>query len=102
MRILFAGMQKGEGSNSVLQEGQLIFFNFSCRRSIPARESDGHYPKKRGDGWLEIELGDFFCTEGEDGELEMRVFDGTNYWKHGLIVEGIEIRPKEVGASPSS
>ena len=71
------------------------FFNFSCRRSIPARESDGHYPKKRGDGWLEIELGDFFCTEGEDGELEMRVFDGTNYWKHGLIVEGIEIRPKE-------
>ncbi|KAI9377972.1 hypothetical protein POPTR_018G016000v4 [Populus trichocarpa] len=78
------------------------FFNFSCRRSIPARESDGHYPKKRGDGWLEIELGDFFCTEGEDGELEMRVFDGTNYWKHGLIVEGIEIRPKEVGASPSS
>ncbi|KAJ6856302.1 hypothetical protein NC651_038029 [Populus alba x Populus x berolinensis] len=71
------------------------FFNYSCRRSIPARESDGHYPKKRGDGWLEIELGDFLCTEGEDGELEMRVFDGINYWKHGLIVEGIEIRPKE-------
>ena len=70
-------------------------FNYSCRRSIPARESDGHYPKKRGDGWLEIELGDFLCTEGEDGELEMRVFDGINYWKHGLIVEGIEIRPKE-------
>ncbi|XP_073262225.1 F-box protein PP2-B11 [Populus alba] len=78
------------------------FFIYSCRRSIPARESDGHYPKKRGDGWLEIELGDFLCTEGEDGELEMRVFDGINYWKHGLIVEGIEIRPKEVGASPSS
>ncbi|KAJ6956996.1 hypothetical protein NC653_039041 [Populus alba x Populus x berolinensis] len=71
------------------------FFIYSCRRSIPARESDGHYPKKRGDGWLEIELGDFLCTEGEDGELEMRVFDGINYWKHGLIVEGIEIRPKE-------
>ncbi|KAB5513812.1 hypothetical protein DKX38_027718 [Salix brachista] len=70
-------------------------FNFSCRRYVPARESDGHYPKRRGDGWLEIELGDFFCMEGEDGELEMRVFDGTNYWKHGLIVEGIEIRPKE-------
>ncbi|KAJ6373256.1 hypothetical protein OIU76_027565 [Salix suchowensis] len=52
-------------------------FNFSCRRYVPARER-------------------------EDGELEMRVFDGTNYWKHGLIVEGIEIRPKEVGASPGS
>ena len=58
-------------------------------------DSDGHYPRERGDGWLEIELGDFFCMEGEDGELEMSVFDGTKNWKHGLIVEGIAIRPKD-------
>ncbi|KAJ6758697.1 hypothetical protein OIU74_025365 [Salix koriyanagi] len=64
--------------------------------SEPARESDGHYPKKRGDGWLEIELGDFFCKEGEDGELEMSVQEvKSGNWKGGLIVEGIEIRPKE-------
>ncbi|KAG5225167.1 F-box protein [Salix suchowensis] len=64
--------------------------------SEPARESDGHYPKKRGDGWLEIELGDFFCKEGEDGELEMNVQEvKSGNWKGGLIVEGIEIRPKE-------
>lgn len=59
------------------------------------KESDGHYPRERGDGWLEIKLGDFFTKEQEDGELEMKVFDGTSHWKAGLTVEGIEIRPKE-------
>ncbi|KAJ6956994.1 F-box protein [Populus alba x Populus x berolinensis] len=41
--------------------------------SEPARENNGQYPNKREDGWLEIELGEFFCKEGEDGELEMSV-----------------------------
>lgn len=44
---------------------------------------------------MEIELGDFFTKEREDGELEMKVFDSTSHWKAGLNVEGIEIRPKE-------
>jgi hypothetical protein len=64
--------------------------------SEPARENNGQYPKKRGDGWLEIELGEFFCKEGEDRELEMSVQEVKGGdWKGGLIVEGIEIRPKE-------
>ncbi|KAG6772917.1 hypothetical protein POTOM_024347 [Populus tomentosa] len=79
-------------------------FSFSRRRSVSTGESDGHYPQERGDGWLEIELGEFFTKEGKDGELGIRVFDGTTHWKRGLIVEGIEIRPKQGarGASPSS
>lgn len=44
---------------------------------------------------MEIELGDFFTKEREDGELEMKVFDSTSHWKAGFTVEGIEIRPKE-------
>ncbi|KAB5553441.1 hypothetical protein DKX38_010752 [Salix brachista] len=80
----------------------------SCKRTVSwnaerrwgqvsrnARESDGHYPQERGDGWLEIELGEFLTKEGKDEELEMRVFDGSSHWKRGLIVEGIEIRPKQ-------
>ena len=64
--------------------------------SEPARENNGQYPNKRGDGWLEIELGEFFCKEGEDGELEMSVQEVKGGdWKGGLIVQGIEIRPKE-------
>jgi len=63
---------------------------------VPASENNGQHPKERGDGWLEIELGEFFCKEGEDGELEMSVQEvKSGDWKGGLTVEGIEIRPKE-------
>ncbi|XP_048133515.1 F-box protein PP2-B10-like isoform X2 [Rhodamnia argentea] len=58
-------------------------------------EGDGSYPKERRDGWSEIELGEFLTKDGEDGEVEMSVLEtkGGN-WKAGLVVEGIEIRPK--------
>jgi len=65
------------------------------------REEDacGECPKKRGDGWLEIELGQFFNggeDDDDDGEMALSVLEvkGGN-WKGGLIVQGIEIRPKE-------
>ncbi|KAK3229628.1 hypothetical protein Dsin_001509 [Dipteronia sinensis] len=63
--------------------------------SVP-RENDGHYPEERGDGWLEIELGEIFIGIGEKNELEMSVMEVTGgNWKEGLIVQGIEIRPKQ-------
>ncbi|KAJ0015168.1 hypothetical protein Pint_21556 [Pistacia integerrima] len=63
--------------------------------SLP-RENDGHHPKERGDRWLEVELGDFYNAGDEDGELEMNILAVTpGHWKSGLIVQGIEIRPKQ-------
>ncbi|GMY14099.1 F-box protein At2g02240-like [Fagus crenata] len=61
----------------------------------PRETDDGsEYPKERADGWLEIELGEFF-NGGEDGELEMSILEVKGGdWKGGLIVQGIEIRPK--------
>lgn len=60
-------------------------------------ESDRKYPKPRGDGWMEIELGGYFNQGGEDRELEMSVLEVEGGgWKSGLIVQGIEIRPKAV------
>ncbi|KAF5733536.1 putative F-box protein PP2-B12 [Tripterygium wilfordii] len=58
-------------------------------------ENKNQDSKERGDGWLEVELGDFFNSGAEDGELEVFVLEvkGGN-WKSGLIVQGIEIRPK--------
>ncbi|MCD9638068.1 hypothetical protein HAX54_021773 [Datura stramonium] len=56
----------------------------------------GHYPKQRSDGWTEIELGEFFVKKGQEAEIEMslkEVKGGDR--KCGLIVEGIDIRPKE-------
>ncbi|KAI7747559.1 hypothetical protein M8C21_012071 [Ambrosia artemisiifolia] len=52
-------------------------------------------PKRRQDGWLEIELGEFYNGKGQEGELEMSMMEvkGGN-WKGGLIIQGIEVRPK--------
>ncbi|KAM7488530.1 hypothetical protein LguiB_026014 [Lonicera macranthoides] len=49
--------------------------------------------RRRKDGWMEIEMGQFFNDYGVDGEVEMR-FSGFQFEKFGLIVEGIEFRPK--------
>ncbi|WCJ44647.1 F-box family protein [Euphorbia peplus] len=51
--------------------------------------------KERRDGWLEIELGEFFNQSGEDGDLEMSLKEVKRLgWKGGLLLQGIEIRPK--------
>ncbi|KAL4574676.1 hypothetical protein LXL04_021512 [Taraxacum kok-saghyz] len=52
-------------------------------------------PKQREDGWMEIELGEYHIKKGEEGELEMSMTEvkGGN-WKGGLVIQGIEIRPK--------
>lgn len=48
----------------------------------------------RGDGWTEIELGSFY-SDGNDKEMKMSLREVKGeHLKGGLIVEGIEIRPK--------
>ena len=59
---------------------------------LPQQQHTSH-PKLRNDGWLEIELGQFFNEGGED-ELQFGLKEVKARWgKSGLIVEGIEIRP---------
>ncbi|XP_059665668.1 F-box protein PP2-B10-like [Cornus florida] len=66
------------------------------RENPPCRESNAQYPKERGDGWFEIEFGELYNKSGEDGELELCLQEvKSGSWKSGLILEGIEIRPKE-------
>uniref|UniRef100_A0A7N2L8A3 Uncharacterized protein n=1 Tax=Quercus lobata TaxID=97700 RepID=A0A7N2L8A3_QUELO len=45
-------------------------------------------PGERKDGWIEIKLGYFYNDEGDE---EVK----GEHLKGGLIVEGIELRPKE-------
>ena len=53
------------------------------------------YPKERADGWSEMELGEFFIEGGDDKEVEIGVYEiRGGDWKGGLVVQGIEIRPK--------
>ncbi|KAG4997642.1 hypothetical protein AAZX31_10G160100 [Glycine max] len=63
---------------------------------LPHRRVEGlQRPNARSDGWLEIEMGEFFNT-GLDDEVQMSVVEtkGGN-WKSGLFIEGIEVKPKE-------
>ncbi|KAK1620825.1 hypothetical protein QYE76_026342 [Lolium multiflorum] len=67
------------------------------RRAVRHGENVGR-PQKRADGWMELELGEFFNEGGEDGEVSFSLMEtkGGN-WKSGLIVQGIEIRRKKSG-----
>ncbi|KAL9175124.1 hypothetical protein ABFS82_02G095300 [Erythranthe guttata] len=52
------------------------------------------FPCPRGDGWLDIELGEFYNDESDkEVKMEFKEIKG-NQLKGGLLVEGIELRPK--------
>ncbi|TYI31210.1 hypothetical protein ES332_A05G437900v1 [Gossypium tomentosum] len=60
----------------------------------PIPGDDVQFPKARVDGWLEVEMGEFF-NEGcvDDGELEMSALEiEGGIVKGDLIFQGIEIR----------
>ncbi|CAN6239085.1 unnamed protein product [Urochloa humidicola] len=66
------------------------------RNKMVTREADPDIrcPRPRGDGWAEVELGEFAGGE-DDGVVEVRFEEvDSRRWKRGLIVQGIEIRPK--------
>lgn len=60
-------------------------------------EGDGErFGSEREDGWIEIELGSFYNDGGDGKEVKMCLKEVKGqHLKGGLIVEGIEIRPKE-------
>ncbi|KAI9181258.1 hypothetical protein LWI28_013048 [Acer negundo] len=78
--VEFAGSSNGQS--------RTIYF----RRRHQIEEDDGFYPKKRGDGWVESELGEFFNRGDIDGELLMTI---KTEMMQNLIVQGMEIRPKK-------
>ncbi|KAF8014288.1 hypothetical protein BT93_H0200 [Corymbia citriodora subsp. variegata] len=63
---------------------------------LDPREGEPRLARERGDGWLEIEMGDFYNEDRDDGTLlcTLKDLDNANS-KSGLVVEGIEFRPKE-------
>ncbi|KAJ4954910.1 hypothetical protein NE237_011693 [Protea cynaroides] len=88
--------ERGEGKSVILQrpverkwEGELP--EGTEANSVPEIE----VPKERGDGWMEIEMGEFFNERDEYGEIDMILLDFNSCdSKSGLIIQGIEIRPK--------
>ncbi|KAB5573149.1 hypothetical protein DKX38_000343 [Salix brachista] len=53
-------------------------------------------PRERSDGWMEVEMGEFFYDDEDAGSVVASLKEVDNYTtKNGLIIEGIEFRPKE-------
>ncbi|KAL9233425.1 hypothetical protein vseg_008429 [Gypsophila vaccaria] len=59
------------------------------------KEEDKMLPNVRKDGWQEVAIGELTTRVGYDGDIEMSVLEvEAGNWKSGLMVEGIELRPK--------
>ncbi|KAH7521815.1 hypothetical protein FEM48_Zijuj07G0072200 [Ziziphus jujuba var. spinosa] len=75
--VKLKGQKKGKGPSNYLDPSQ-------------------PYQDGRGEGWREIEMGEFFIEHGEnDKVLCILMQDDNEVKKAGLIVGGIEFRPKE-------
>ncbi|KAI3469950.1 hypothetical protein Pfo_026613 [Paulownia fortunei] len=58
----------------------------------PVDERKGEMAVRREDGWMEVQIGNFYIDQGDDEEVEVRLMEASR-WKTGLFVEGIEFRP---------
>ncbi|CAI9778246.1 unnamed protein product [Fraxinus pennsylvanica] len=94
VKLVLQGIEHVEGENNT------VYFKKPTLRGgswIEVVQSIyGRMPKKRKDTWMEIELGEYFNDEGDEGDIQMQLLEtGLLHLKHGLIIEGIELRPKE-------
>ncbi|KAJ3691516.1 hypothetical protein LUZ61_020680 [Rhynchospora tenuis] len=65
-------------------------------REIEDITDDVILPSERQDGWWEVELGEFYSGDGINGEVGMSFTEiRGGHWKNGLIVQGIEVRPRQ-------
>ncbi|KAL6635326.1 hypothetical protein ACP70R_027997 [Stipagrostis hirtigluma subsp. patula] len=64
------------------------------RKLTREADPDIRCPRRRADGWAEVEMGEF-AVAGEEGTVVVSLKElDCRRWKRGLIVQGIEIRPK--------
>ncbi|KAI3439372.1 uncharacterized protein J3R85_004787 [Psidium guajava] len=72
-----------------------IFRDASAVRDIQAREKQ--IPRDRGDGWKEVDLGEFFVNDPPAGEVQINLMESKGgKWKSGLVIQGIELRPTQM------
>ncbi|KAG5549074.1 hypothetical protein RHGRI_014444 [Rhododendron griersonianum] len=87
-----------EVGNRQVMRGTILLRRPEDGRKQPSERifmGEERIPRERGDGWLEIELGEFFndgLDDHEDVRMSVKEVKGVQL-KGGLIVEGIELRP---------
>lgn len=102
VKFVGSGEGEGDGEASVVQMvppkvthgGAGHNIGYADRQVL---KQNARLPCKRSDGWMEIKLGEFHNDHGSDndGEVEAALVETkVQNWKGGLVVEGIEFRPK--------
>lgn len=97
------------GLDTVASEGSIEVGNYKIKRAIDLKsekfkrwaglkelkEGEEIGIRRRGDGWLEVELGEFRCNGRKEEEVNMRFKETKGvHLKGGIVVEGIELRPR--------
>lgn len=92
------------GLDTVASEGSIEVGNYKIKRAIDLKSEKfkrwaGREEEigigRRGDGWLEVELGEFRCNGRKEEEVNMRFKETKGvHLKGGIVVEGIELRPR--------
>ncbi|OEL23755.1 putative disease resistance RPP13-like protein 2 [Dichanthelium oligosanthes] len=86
--------EKEEEENDIELEGARGSNELQDSHEQDQGEEAVRYTRARVDGWMEVELGEFYIANLDDGAVEIRLIEHeTLNWKSGLIVEGVEIRP---------
>ncbi|CAN1784220.1 F-box protein PP2-B15 [Linum perenne] len=89
-----AYLRRKKNSQVEMMERLMYGHRTEVSKSRVAVEGEGRLPAEREDGWLEVEIGEFFSGESDD-EVRMCLKEVKGYHlKGGLVVEGIEVRPK--------
>ncbi|KAE8670271.1 hypothetical protein F3Y22_tig00112159pilonHSYRG00142 [Hibiscus syriacus] len=71
-----------------------------ARRVSLYKWDEPQHVRERGDEWTEVEMGEFWNGCDDDGIVEFSLEEiDTSYHKRGLVIEGIEIRPKGIVTS---
>jgi len=87
-------VQVGVGFKGQEMPKKFICFDKSNDEHKPWPKKELMKSEKREDGWIEAEIGDFF-NEGGFDEIDVSIVDITSgNWKCGVIIQGIEFRPK--------
>ncbi|KAI3952965.1 hypothetical protein MKX01_028657 [Papaver californicum] len=83
------------GNSSVCSKERLLYLDAG---NLPDPTLEAQYvAQERGDGWMEVEMGHFYNEGGdnEGAEVLMSVLETKGLGaKYGLIVQGMELRPK--------
>ncbi|MFX6572949.1 PP2 domain-containing protein, partial [Acinetobacter baumannii] len=77
--------------------GTIYLKRHECKREglNDSHKEEEYVVCERGNGWLEIKLGEFY-NDGSEKEVNMLFRENSGeHLKGGLVVEGIELRPKE-------